>query len=143
MLFITYYEINTLKDKKKKNLGDLVYCANMKPNKLDSKFSLANHVIVETQASDTFSLVNVDTGTTPVHNAKYLKHAPSEHGLTDHTEQVDIEAKESYGPSESGCNNTEPSGHVDKQATQNDEVVTTRSRRVVKSTKDCENFAYY
>lgn len=27
------------------NIGDIVYCANMKPNKLDSKFSPAKHVI--------------------------------------------------------------------------------------------------
>ena len=47
-------------------------------NKLDSKFCLAKHVIIETKARDTFSLVNVDTGTTLVRNAKYLKHAPSE-----------------------------------------------------------------
>ena len=28
------------------NIGDIVYCANMKPNKLDSKFSPAKHVII-------------------------------------------------------------------------------------------------
>ena len=50
----------------------------MKPNKLDSKSSLAKHVIIENKARETFSLVNVDTGTTLVRNAKYLKHAPSE-----------------------------------------------------------------
>ena len=59
----------------------------MKPNKLDSKFSLAKHVIIiETKTRDTFSLVNVDTGTTLVRNAKYLKHAPSEY-VTDLVEQ--------------------------------------------------------
>ena len=50
----------------------------MKPNKLDSKFSLGKHVIIETKARDTFSLVNVDKGTTLIRNAKYLKHAPGE-----------------------------------------------------------------
>ena len=28
------------------SVGDVVFCANMKPNKLDSKFSLAKHVII-------------------------------------------------------------------------------------------------
>ena len=36
----------------------------MKPNKLDSIFSAAKHVIIETKARDTLSIVNVDTGTT-------------------------------------------------------------------------------
>ena len=31
------------------SVGDVVFCANMKPNKLDSKFSLAKHVIIETK----------------------------------------------------------------------------------------------
>ena len=44
-------------------VGDIVHCANMKQNKLDSKFCSAKHVIIETKARDTFSLVNVDTGT--------------------------------------------------------------------------------
>ena len=57
------------------SVGDVVFCANMNPNKLDSKFSLAKHVIIETKARDMFSLVNVDTGTTEVRNAKYLRHA--------------------------------------------------------------------
>ena len=30
------------------SVGDVVFCANMKPNKLDSKSSLAKHVIIET-----------------------------------------------------------------------------------------------
>ncbi|CAH3173816.1 unnamed protein product, partial [Porites evermanni] len=56
-------------------VGDVMFCANIKPNKLDSKFSLAKHVIIETKARDKFSLVNVDKGTTLVRHAKYLKHA--------------------------------------------------------------------
>ena len=39
---------------------------------------MAKHVIIETKARDTFSLVNVDAVTTLVRNANYLKHAPSE-----------------------------------------------------------------
>lgn len=42
-------------------VGDAVSCANIKPNKLDLKFSLAKHVIIETKARDKFRLVNVDT----------------------------------------------------------------------------------
>ena len=80
--------------------GDIVHCANMKPNKLDSKFSLAKHVIIETKARDTFSLVNVNTGTTLVRNAKYLKHAPSEY-VTDLVEQeVGTKTKESNDSTE-------------------------------------------
>jgi len=67
-------------------IGDVVYCANMKPNKLDTKFSLAKQVIIETKVRDTFGIVNVDTGTTLVCNAKYLQHVPSDY-VSDHTEQ--------------------------------------------------------
>ena len=129
-------------------VGDIVHCANMKQNKLDSKFSSAKHVIIETKARDTFSLVNVNTGTTLVRNAKYLRHAPSE-SVTDHTEDFGTETIESNDSSEPGatvsdaCENTQPSGHLVEQATQNEEVVTTRSGRVVKSTKDYDNFVYY
>ena len=75
--------------------GDIVYCTNTKPNKLDSKFSLAKHVIA-------FGLVNVNTGTTLVRNAKYLKHVPSEY-VSNHTEwEVGTETKESNDCNESG-----------------------------------------
>lgn len=54
--------------------------------------------------------------------------------LTDLVEQeVGTETKESNDSTESGatasdaCDNTKPSGHVDKQATQNEDVVTTKS----------------
>ena len=132
------------------NIGDIVYCANMKPNnKLDSKFLSAKHVIIETQARDTFSLVNVATGATLVRNAKYLKHVPTSVYVDDCSGQGNSETKESKDSSESGvtdsdaCDNIEPSGHVDEQADQNEGVVTTRSGRVVKSTKDCDNFIYF
>ena len=36
----------------------------MKPDELDSNFSAAKLVIIETKARDTFGLVNVDTATT-------------------------------------------------------------------------------
>ena len=126
------------------SLGDVVFCANMKPNKLDSK-----HVIIESKARDTFSLVNVDTGTTLARKAKYLKHTPSE-SIDDNREvEISTNYKESNNSSDfsakvsDACDNTEPSGHVDEQASQNEQVITTRSGRVVKSTKDCDNFVYY
>ena len=131
------------------SVGDVVFCANMKPNKLDSKFSLAKHIIIETKARDTFSLVNVDMGTTLVPNAKYLKHAPSESPDDDGEVEISTNYKESNNSSDlsakvsDACDNTEPPGHVDEQASQNEQVITTRSGRVVKSTKDCGNFVYY
>ena len=64
------------------NIGDVVYCANMQPNKLDSKFSPAKHVIIKSQERDTFSVVNATTGATLVRNAKYLKRAPTCEGVT-------------------------------------------------------------
>ena len=54
-----------------------MFCANIRPKKLGSKFSLAKHFIINTKARDKFSLVNVDRGTTLVRHAKYLKHAAS------------------------------------------------------------------
>ena len=50
------------------NIGDIVYCANMKPNKLDSKFSPAKHIIIKLQGRGSFSVVNVTTGATLVRN---------------------------------------------------------------------------
>ena len=127
-------------------VGDVVFCANMKLNKLNSKFSLAKYVIIATKARDTFSLVNVDSGTTLVRNAKHLKHAPSESIDDDGEVKVSTNYKESNNSSDFSakasdpCDNTKPSGHVDEQAFKNEQVITTRSRRVVKSTKDCDNF---
>ena len=60
-------------------IGHLVFCANTKPNNLDSHFSAAKRVISETKARDTFSLANVDTGTTLIRSAKILKHGPCKH----------------------------------------------------------------
>ena len=38
------------------HVGDIVYCANMKPNKLDSKFSPAQHVIIRFQVGTHLAL---------------------------------------------------------------------------------------
>ena len=110
--------------------------------KLDSKFSLAKHVIIKTKARDTSSLVNVDAGTNLARNAKCLKHAPSKTRDDDSEVEISTNCKESNNFSDSrakvsdACDNTEPSGHVDEQDSQNEQVITTRSGRVVKSTKD-------
>ena len=100
----------------------------MKPNKLDSKSSLAKHVIIENKARETFSLVNVDTGTALARKAKYLKHTPSE-SIDDNSEvEISTNYKESNNSSDSStkvsdaCDNTEPSGHVDEQACQKEKV---------------------
>ena len=114
-------------------VGDVVFCGNMKPNNLNSKFSLARHVITVTKARHTFSLVNVDTGTTLVRNAKHLKHAPSESIDDDGEVKISTNYKESNNSSDfsakasDACDNTAPSGHVDEQASQNEQVITTRS----------------
>lgn len=55
----------------------------MNPNKLDSQFHPAKHVIIRTQRRDTFTLVNVATGTTLIRNAKHLKRAPINEELID------------------------------------------------------------
>lgn len=60
------------------NISDVVFYANMKPNKLDSQFHPAKHVIMESQVRDTFTLVNVANGTTLIRSAKHLKRAPIE-----------------------------------------------------------------
>ena len=72
-----------------------MFCANMKPNKLDSKFSFAKHVVIETKAGDMFSLVNVDMGATLVRNAKYLKHASSKSIDDDSEIEMSTNYKES------------------------------------------------
>ena len=111
-------------------VGNVVSCGNMKPKKLNSKFSLAKHVNI---ARDTFSLINGDTGTTLVRNAKYLKHAPSESIDDDGEVKISTNYKESNNSSDfsskasDACDNTKPSGHVDEQASQNEQVITTRS----------------
>ena len=45
-------------------VGDPVFCANVRPGKLDSKFQSAEHVIFKVQGRDTFGVVNVVTGAT-------------------------------------------------------------------------------
>ena len=55
------------------NISDVIFCANMNPNKLDSQFHLAKHVIIRTQRRDSFTLVNVATGITLIRNATHLK----------------------------------------------------------------------
>ena len=67
----------------------------MKPNKLDSKFSFAKHVVIETKAGDMFSLVNVDMGATLVRNAKYLKHSSSKSIDDDSEVEMSTNYKES------------------------------------------------
>ena len=91
----------------------------------------------------------MDTGTTLVRNAKYLKHAPSESIDDDGEVEISTNYKESNNSSNcsakvsDACDDAELSGHVDEQASQDEQVITTRSGRVVKSTKDCDNFVYY
>ena len=126
-----------------------MFCANIKPNQLDSKFALPKHVIIETKARDKFSIDNVDTGTTLGRHAKYLQHPPSK-SIDDVSEvEISTNCKKSNNSSDFSaqvsdtCDNTEPSGHVDKQASQNERVIATKSGGVVKSTKDCDNFVYY
>ena len=88
-------------------------------------------------------------GTTLVRHAKYLKHAPSKSIDDDGEVEISTNYKESNNSSNCSakvsddCDDAELSGHVDEQASQNEQVITTRSWRVVKSTKDCENFVYY
>ena len=129
------------------NIGDIVYCANMTPIKLVLKFSSAKHVIIKFQGRDTFRVVNVTTGATLVRNAKYLKRAPFFENVTDSNDtEQNVGVEESKDPNISGaCANSEPSVHVEEQATQNGQSEGTiiRSGRVVKSIKDCDNFFYY
>ena len=121
----------------------------MNPNKLDSKFSPAKHVIIKSQGRNTFSVVNVTTGATLVRNAKYLKCAPACEVITDSndTEQsVRVEDPKDPNNSEACADNEPLQVHVEEQATQNAQtegVVTTRSGCGVKSTKDCDNFVSY
>ena len=81
-----------------------------------------------------------------VRNAKYLNHAPSKSIDGDSEVEISTNNKEFNNSSDSSakasdaCDDTEPSGHVDEQ---NEKVITTRSGRVVKSTKDCNNFVHY
>ena len=129
-------------------VGDVVFCANMKPNKLDSTFSPAKHVVIRSRGRDTFSVVNVSNGTTLVRNAKYLKHAPVSEVVTDSSNSTDVvdpqanamESSESQTRNSDACKESDRS---DDQATQNNSGVTTRSGRVVKSTKDLDNFVYF
>lgn len=137
------------------SIGDVTFCANMKPTNLDSQFHPTKHVIIQTQGRDTFTLVNVTTSTTLIRNAKYLKHAPISE------EVIDVSASEhsEKNVSSDTCNSTsndltkvnqnasdvcvkgEPTGVT--QATQNETSATTRSGHVVKSTQDHDNFVYY
>jgi len=103
----------------------------MKPNKLNSKFSPAKHVIIKSQGRDTFRVVNVTTGATLVHNAKYLKRAPACQVVTDSNDKeqsVGVEEPK-YPNNSEGCAKSGPSVHVEEQATQDGhgEGIRTRS----------------
>ena len=98
-------------------VGDVVFCANMSPSKLDSKFQSAKHVSVKAQGRDTFGVVNVDTGATLIRNAKYLKHVPiSSSEIVEELEN----SNEALGSSDKGmtnpdaCKSNEPAGHCDE-----------------------------
>lgn len=84
------------------SIGDVTFCANMKPTNLDSQFHPTKHVIIQTQGRDTFTLVNVTTSTTLIRNAKYLKHAPISE------EVIDVSASEhsEKNVSSDTCNST-------------------------------------
>ena len=72
----------------------------------------------------------MDTGTTLVRNAKYLKHAPSKSIDDDGEIEISTNYKESNNSSDfsakasDDCDNTEPSVHVDEQASQDEQVIT-------------------
>ena len=127
-------------------VGDVVFCANMKPNKLESTFSPAKHVVVKSQGRDTFSVVNVSTGTTLVR--KILKAGAISEVVTDSSDSTHVvdpqanamERGESQTKNSDACKESDGS---DNQAIQNNSDVTTRSGRVVKSTKDSDNFVYF
>ena len=131
------------------NIGDVVFCANMKPNKLDSQFYSAKHVIIKTQGRDTFTLVNVATQATLIRNAKYLKHAAKPEVVdtsmdeqNDRSDSTSINTSETSQESPDAGNESEPS-HDITQANQSEASVTTRSGRTVISTKDPDTFVYY
>lgn len=90
--------------------------------------------------------MNVDTGTTLIRNAKFLKHVPSKNVGNDIN--VDTRAKtEEYNDSSTKTSDvfksTELPGRIVEQASQSKQVITTRSRRVLKSKRGCDNFVYY
>ena len=121
----------------------------MKPNKLDSQFYPAKHVIIKTQGRDTFTLVNVATQATLIRNAKYLKHAAKPEVVdtsmdeqNDRSDSTSINTSETSQESPDAGNESEPS-HDITQANQSEASVTTRSGHTVISTKDPDTFVYY
>lgn len=121
-------------------VGDVAFCATIKPNKLDSTFSPAKHVVIKSQGRDIFSVVNVSNGTTLVRNAKYLKQAPISEVVTDSSDSTDVvdpqaKAMESVGSQRKNSDACRESVRSDDQGTQNNSGVTDRSGSVVKSPK--------
>ena len=106
----------------------------------------AKHAVVKSQGRDTFSVVNVSTGTTLVR--KILKAGAISEVVTnssDSTHVVDPQANamergESQTKHSDACKESDGS---DDEATQYNSDVTTRSGRVVKSTKDSDNLVYF
>lgn len=101
----------------------------MKPNKLESTFSSAKHVVVKSQGRDTFSVVNVSTGTTLV--CKILKAGAISEVVTDSSDSTHVvdpqanamERGESQTKNSDACKESDSS---DNQATQNNSDVRTR-----------------
>ena len=57
-------------------VGDIVFVANMNKGKLTPNFSGDKYVILKHKGSDTFELVQVETGKRVIRNAKFLRKVP-------------------------------------------------------------------
>lgn len=60
-------------------IGDIVFVANMSIGKLTPNFSGGKHAILKQKGSDTFELVQVQTGKQMIRNVKFLKESSGEH----------------------------------------------------------------
>ena len=77
-----------------------------------------------------------------------MKHAPASEVVTDYNEPTEFvdpqtNARESSEPQTKNSDACMESDHSEDQAAQNENKVTTRSGRVVKSTKDLDNYVYF
>ena len=143
-------------------VGNRVLVANRVQNKLDSQFSRIPHIIKEKVGNSSFIVQNIENGKKLVRNQKHLRHIPQQQllGRASQNRQKYVEFDVDFTKSNVGNKedefvkinvennvNRKKSNNNDlvmanEQLEQSDNVIRTKSGRIVKSTKN-NQFVYY
>ena len=79
-------------------VGDVVFVATLTKGKLTPNFSGIKYVILRQKGSDTFELVQVETGKREIQNAKFLRKAPLHIDVQRQHEAEEWEEPQEHAP---------------------------------------------